>query len=110
MPLISNCSMMPAWHQLLSMSGHVEESDYSKKIATIRQYFHLGPGSFFCLSGDSTITLKVTKLPAMVTFKASPIRRRSDYIIGLDAPILGPNTSKKLTRLITPVDNIRGKV
>ena len=31
MPLISNCSMMPAWHQLVSMSGHVEESETARK-------------------------------------------------------------------------------
>ena len=34
------------------------------------------------------------------------IRRRSDYI----APAIGPNKSKKLTRLIAPAHNIRGKV
>ena len=38
------------------------------------------------------------------------IRRRSDYIIGFVASAIGPNKSKKLTRLITPVHNIRGKV
>ena len=38
------------------------------------------------------------------------IRRRSDYIIGFIAPAIGPNKSKKLTRLITPAHNIRGKV
>ena len=32
MPLISNCSMMPAWHQLVSMSGHVEESETARKL------------------------------------------------------------------------------
>ena len=31
-PLISNCSMMPAWHQLVSMSGHVEESETARKL------------------------------------------------------------------------------
>ena len=38
------------------------------------------------------------------------IRRRSDYIIGFIAPAIDPNKSKKLTRLIAPVHNIRGKV
>ena len=38
------------------------------------------------------------------------IRRRSDYIIGFIAPTIGPNKSKKLTRLIAPAHNIRGKV
>ena len=38
------------------------------------------------------------------------IRRRSDYIIGFDAPAIGPNKSKKLTRLIALALNIRGKV
>ena len=38
------------------------------------------------------------------------IRRRSDYIIGFIAPAIGPNKSKKLTRLIAPVHNIRDKV
>ena len=38
------------------------------------------------------------------------IRRRSDYIIGFIAPAIGPNKSKKLTQLIAPVHNIRGKV
>ena len=32
MPLISNCSMMPAWHQLVSMPGHVEESETARKL------------------------------------------------------------------------------
>ena len=38
------------------------------------------------------------------------IRRRSDYIIGFIAPAIGPNKSKKLTPLIAPTHNIRGKV
>ena len=38
------------------------------------------------------------------------IRRRSDYIIGFVTPVIGPNKFKKLTRLIAPVHNIRGKV
>ena len=38
------------------------------------------------------------------------IRRRSDYIIGFITPAIGPNKSKKLTRLIAPAHNIRGKV
>ena len=38
------------------------------------------------------------------------IRRRSDYIIGFIAPAIGPNKSKKLTRLIAPIHNIRGEV
>ena len=31
-PLISKCSMMQAWHQLVPMSGHVEESETAKKL------------------------------------------------------------------------------
>ena len=38
------------------------------------------------------------------------IRRRSNYIIGSVTQAIGPNKSKKLTRLISPVHNIRGKV
>ena len=38
------------------------------------------------------------------------IRRRSDYIIGFVTPAIGPNKFKKVTRLIAPVHNIRGKV
>ena len=38
------------------------------------------------------------------------IRRRSDYIIGFVTPVIGPNKSKKLTRLLAPTHNIRGKV
>ena len=38
------------------------------------------------------------------------IRRRSDYITGFIAPAIGPNKSKKLTPLIAPPHNIRGKV
>ena len=38
------------------------------------------------------------------------ICRRSDYIIGFITPAIGPNKSKKLTRFIAPVHNIRGKV
>ena len=38
------------------------------------------------------------------------IRRRSDYIIGFIAPAIGPNKSRKLTRLIAPAHNIRVKV
>ena len=40
----------------------------------------------------------------------NPIRRRSDYTIGFIAPAIGPNKSKKLTRLIAPTHNIPGKV
>ena len=47
MPLISNWSMMPAWHQLVSIRT-CRRVRNSKKIATIRD-FHL-PGSFLCLS------------------------------------------------------------
>ena len=38
------------------------------------------------------------------------ILRRSDYIIGFIAPAIGQNKSKKLTQLIAPAHNIRGKV
>ena len=38
------------------------------------------------------------------------IRRRSDFIIGFIASVIGPNKSKKLTRLMAPAHNIRGKV
>ena len=38
------------------------------------------------------------------------IRRRSDYIIGFITPAIGPNKSRKRTRLIAPGHNIRGKV
>ena len=38
------------------------------------------------------------------------IRRRSDYIIGFVTPAIGPNKSKKLTRLIALAHNTRGKV
>ena len=38
------------------------------------------------------------------------IRWRNDYIIGFTAPAIGPNKSKKLTRLMAPAHNIRGKV
>ena len=38
------------------------------------------------------------------------IRRRNGYIIGFIAPAIGPNKSKKLTRLIAQAHNIRGKV
>ena len=38
------------------------------------------------------------------------IRRRSDYITGFVTPAIGPNKSKKLTRLVMPAHNIRGKV
>ena len=38
------------------------------------------------------------------------IRRRSNYIIGFITPAIGPNKSKKLTRLTAPAHNIRGEV
>ena len=38
------------------------------------------------------------------------IRRRSDYIRGFVTPAIGPNKSKKLTRLTALAHNIRGKV
>ena len=31
-PLISKCSMIPAWHQLVPISGHVEESETARKL------------------------------------------------------------------------------
>ena len=46
----------------------------------------------------------------LLTDSQTPIRWRSDYIIGFIAPAIGPNKSKKLTRLTAPVHNIRGKV
>ena len=38
------------------------------------------------------------------------IRRRSDYIIGFVTPVIGPNKSRKLTRLIAPAHTTRCKV
>ena len=38
------------------------------------------------------------------------IRRRSDYIIEIIAPAIGPNKSRNLTQLIVPAHNIRSKV
>ena len=37
------------------------------------------------------------------------IRQRSDYIKGFDTAAIGPNKSRKLTRLIVPAHNIRSK-
>ena len=31
-PLISKCSMIPEWHQLVPISGHVEESETARKL------------------------------------------------------------------------------
>ena len=31
-PFISKCSMIPAWHQLVPISGHVEESETARKL------------------------------------------------------------------------------
>ena len=102
----------------------------SKKIATIRD-FHL-PVSFLCLSTRLTRRARAifNRNPARyysIIFRAPVhwiksmvwhdnrmllfyIRRRSDYIIGFIALAIGPNKSKKLTRLIAPVHNISGKV
>ena len=38
------------------------------------------------------------------------IRRRNDYIIWFIAPAIGPNKSRKLTRLVAPAHNIRDKI
>ena len=43
-------------------------------------------------------------------FTSQVIRRRSDYIIGFVTPAIDPNKSRKLTRLIAPAHNTRGKV
>ena len=43
-------------------------------------------------------------------YNESSIRRRSDYIIGFIAPAIGPNKSRKLTRLIASAHNIRVNV
>ena len=48
--------------------------------------------------------------PTSHHWRSRSICRRSDYIIGFIAPAISPNKSKKLTRLIAPVHNIRGKV
>ena len=53
-------------------------------------------------------TVDVLHIVPQVPYRG--IRRRSDYIIGFIAPAIGPNKSKKLTRLIAPVHNIHGKV
>ena len=48
MPLISNCSMMPEWHQLVSMSGHVEESETARKLQLIATTSIYQVHSFVC--------------------------------------------------------------
>ena len=47
---------------------------------------------------------------ALQLIPSTAIRRRSDYIIGFVTSAIGPNKSKKLTRLIAAAHNIRGKV
>ena len=47
MPLISNCPMMPAWHQCFPMSVHVDmKSQKQQNIADIRD-FHVSGQSIF---------------------------------------------------------------
>ena len=47
---------------------------------------------------------------ARLSSRVCSIRRRSDYIIGFIAPAIGPNKSRKPTRLIALAHNKRGIV
>ena len=60
-----------------------------------------------------TLNLGKRTLPPPPPPPAGPepcIRQRSDYITGFVTLAIGPNKSEKLTRLIAPAHNIRGKV
>ena len=68
---------------------------------------------------NTAVQTMLRKLGEQINDKVSQVRkqwdlswicRRSDYIIGFIAPAIGPNKSKKLTRLIMPVHNMRSKV
>ena len=63
MPLVSNCPMMSAWHQGVSMSGHVEESETEKKNVTIytTSMFHVY--STVCSSIRLSFLHSISKLP-----------------------------------------------
>ena len=52
----------------------------------------------------------VTGIRGSIIYYQSGIRRRNEYIIGFIALAIGPNKSRKLTRLIAPAHNIHGKV
>ena len=81
MPLISNCSMMPEWHQLVSMSGHVEESETARNLqlyATSIYQVH----SFVCqLDYCVSLVLRFRKVP--LTMFCGGRRRRCDDNITL---------------------------
>ena len=59
---------------------------------------------------SSIYRIRIDVILVQCTFKTLTIRRRSDYKIGFVTPAIGPNKFKKLTRLIAPVHNTRGKV
>ena len=65
---------------------------------------------FYSCSISSTDIRESKSTSSRKTFSLYTIRRRSDYIIGFIAPAIGPNKSKKLTRLIALAHNIHGKV
>ena len=90
MPLISNCSMMPVWHQLVSMSGHVEESETAGKLQLYATSIYQDH-SFVCQldyqviysKGDSHITR--TDLHCYVTFNTGNILHRLHLLHSLFA-------------------------
>ena len=74
-----------------------------------------GMQSFFIFFSTFRIDLDIKVLYVLQCISGKfqlcrTIRRRSYVIIGFVAPAIGPNKSKKLTRLISPTHNIRGKV
>ena len=64
--------------------------------------------AFSCIS--SILCLFSNMFVVLEGNKSNWIRWRTDYIIGFFTSAIGPNKSEKLTRLIAPAHNIRGKV
>ena len=64
-PLISKCSMIPAWHQLVPISGHVEKSETARKL-------QLYATSIKTSVSTRLLGMKITKLHRTLEFNQEP--------------------------------------
>ena len=106
-----HCTQIYAKWTGLRSEYNFKSSVFLNLLKTFAQACH----PLFSACGPKTFLmdcLSISRNPPVVisSTRSNDIRRRSNYIIGFIAPAIGPNKSKKLTRLIATAHNIRGKV
>ena len=65
-PLISKCSMIPAWHQLVPILGHVEESETARKL------------QLYATSIKTSVSTRLTDYPPII-LQGFPKQRSTQY-------------------------------